>query len=101
MLETLVQGRPLWVIPNQDSECEQQNSSRYLEQLGLVKQVQFGDGLKMALRKTFQDILRALSTKKVDPCMPSGWFQGENNAARLLRRCIEDKNHSLPLKVLG
>jgi predicted glycosyltransferase len=92
ILETLVQGRPLWAIPYQRSECEQQNSVSYFEKLGLVKQVQQREGLEPALRRTFRDIFDTLAADRPRPRLQSTWFLGGANTARWLRHYAEEEN---------
>jgi predicted glycosyltransferase len=98
MLEALVLGRPLWAIPNQRFECEQENSVAYFEQLGLVNRIRLDESLETVLRKTFRDILGALSTKQSTLPVQAAWFRGAENTARLLRRCAENPNCKLPFE---
>jgi predicted glycosyltransferase len=85
LLEVIRLGRPLWAIPNQPRECEQQLSAQRFATLGMAKVIAPVQGLPRALQNALADIEVRHACGAPEPTPPPpDWFDGDVVTARLL-----------------
>jgi predicted glycosyltransferase len=79
VLESLRQGRRLFIIPNQKTEVEQERSAELLAELGMARVIRQGDGWQSGVEEAF-----ASPVDEAVPRLPESDFRGDRNAAELI-----------------